>query len=89
MSEFIKDAEQLGETMLSERRALVRRIATSGTSSLEDLQRLAAIESTIALANNIKGDEVARARLEGYDESLAAGTLDNTGFEKELAPPDL
>jgi hypothetical protein len=89
MTTFASDAEKLSEKMIYERRALVRSIANGAPPSLEDLQRLAAIESTIALASNIKGDEVTRAGLDRYDESLAAGTLDNKGFERELAPPEL
>lgn len=87
MSKHIEDAMKLSDAMLKARRTHVDAILMHGKTTTQDLERLAVINSTIALAAEIQADEQKRYSDESYRRHEEAGTLVDDGFGNKIAPP--
>lgn len=86
MTNHADDAENLAALMLEQRRKLVTSLLASDEATTADMQRLAAIEETIALAASIKSDELTRAKEGEYERHRKAGTLERDDFRDVTLP---
>ena len=86
MKNYAEEAEHLAHAMLEQRRMLVSFLLSASEATTEDMQRLAAIDATIALAASIKSDELTRAKEGEYERHRKAGTLERDDFRDVTLP---